>query len=347
MWTSLSFPKGVISPKYLYYPQRVGSSPYDITINFGPSVADQSTAVGDGLTAAIAGKLSFIYIQSRNSIGDIIDNTNDNYQLYFSGPNGLTTGEFYATAVYQADGLYKSQYVPQLAGTYVLTITLLGDDIKGSPWSVTVEAGEIDSSNCLSNLGVAPISGVAGMTKFFTINTFDMFGNQQRSSYTYTNITIEATYEDNTQYTSPLGIADVANWAEIYGRDIAGISQDNKDGSYAAQITIYRAGKFSLSIRINDIDISGSPYSLSTDYFYIAPSDIYAPTCVINAYTPTQTSGVAFTFYVQGRDFYANNIKTLSAAAITDYKLEIRDLESDSVITTGTITDAAAMPGVY
>lgn len=112
MWTSLSFPKGVISPKYLYYPERVGSSPYDIVINFGPSSADQSTAVGDGLSKAIAGKLSTIFIQSRNSIGDIIDNTNDNYQLYFKGPNGLTTGEFYAYGVYQSNGLYKSQYVP-------------------------------------------------------------------------------------------------------------------------------------------------------------------------------------------------------------------------------------------
>ena len=63
----------------MYFPIRVASSPYDIVINFGPSIATMCTAYGDGLKEAIAGKLSYIYIQSRNSIGAIIDNKNDNY----------------------------------------------------------------------------------------------------------------------------------------------------------------------------------------------------------------------------------------------------------------------------
>lgn len=62
MWTSLSNPKQIISPVSVYYPTRVGSSPYDIIINNGPSTAAQCTATGEGLETATAGKLSYISI---------------------------------------------------------------------------------------------------------------------------------------------------------------------------------------------------------------------------------------------------------------------------------------------
>ena len=39
-WTSLSIPKGVIPPIYVYYPERVGSAPYQIQITNGPTVAN-------------------------------------------------------------------------------------------------------------------------------------------------------------------------------------------------------------------------------------------------------------------------------------------------------------------
>ena len=52
MWTSLSIPKNVISPVYMYYPTRVGASPYPIIIDNGPSKASKCNAYGDGLSAA-------------------------------------------------------------------------------------------------------------------------------------------------------------------------------------------------------------------------------------------------------------------------------------------------------
>lgn len=57
-WTSLSVPRQIISPDYIYYPQRVGASPYNIVVTNGPSIAEKCTASGDGLTNAVAGKLS-------------------------------------------------------------------------------------------------------------------------------------------------------------------------------------------------------------------------------------------------------------------------------------------------
>ena len=82
-WTSLSIPKEIISPIYLYYPVRVAYSPYNVALNHGPSIPVECTATSDGLVNATVGKLSYIYIQSRNYYGKIIDNADDNYQLYF------------------------------------------------------------------------------------------------------------------------------------------------------------------------------------------------------------------------------------------------------------------------
>jgi len=96
----------------MYYPQYVDASPYTVTVSPGPSIASKSTASGDGLTHAIAGKLSTINVQSRDSVGNILDNTDDNYSLDFVGPDATTTGSFSVTASYISNGLYLSQYVP-------------------------------------------------------------------------------------------------------------------------------------------------------------------------------------------------------------------------------------------
>ena len=252
---------------------------------------------------------------------------NDNYELAFVGPDGTTTGNFYVTAVYQSNGLYLAEYVPQTAGKFVLSISLLGESIYQSPWTVTIEPGEVSPPLCITTLATMPmpLTFVAGMTKFFLINTFDVYGNRIYKSYKGTKVTIKAAYIDNLAYPSPLGLPDITNWAQIYGKDIAGISMDNGDGTYTGQITIYRAGKFSLSIMIDDLHVAGSPYELpSSDYYYITSSDIYAPLCLVNGLVTTFSAGVTSTFYIQGRDFYANNIPTLFAAAVTDYKVELR-----------------------
>ena len=79
--------------------------------------------------------------------------------------------------------------------------------------TVIVSPGEIDATKSRTDLGVAPITAVAGLTKFFAINTFDLFSNKEIVSYNATNITIIAKYVDNTQYVSPLGLSDITNWA--------------------------------------------------------------------------------------------------------------------------------------
>jgi len=87
-------------------------SPYNIIISKGPSIASTTEAYGLGLTNATTGKLSYINIQSKNEIGEPIDNAGDFYRLQFDGPDGTATGSFFVTAVYVSNGNYLAQYVP-------------------------------------------------------------------------------------------------------------------------------------------------------------------------------------------------------------------------------------------
>lgn len=89
-------------------------------------------------------------------------------------------------------------------------------------------------------------------------------------------IEITAVYVDHGSWPSPIGITDATDWESIYGTNIAGIAIDNNDGSYAGQITVYRAGAFRIDVKVNSLHINGSPYSP----LLVEPTNIYAPYCV-------------------------------------------------------------------
>jgi hypothetical protein len=78
-WTSQKIPKEIISPVYLYYPMRVGASPYNVVINKGPSIASNTIAFGEGLQKATSGKIAYFSIQAKNEDDVIIDNKDDQY----------------------------------------------------------------------------------------------------------------------------------------------------------------------------------------------------------------------------------------------------------------------------
>jgi hypothetical protein len=73
----------------------------------------------------------------------------DHYAIVFvgpseGGPTGVAgSGSFDLTATHIGLGRYLAEYVPQLSGTYTLTITNLGEKISGSDWTMIAVPGEI------------------------------------------------------------------------------------------------------------------------------------------------------------------------------------------------------------
>lgn len=185
-------------------------------------------------------------------------------------------------------------------------MTLFNKDIKDSPYTVVVSPGEVKSSICTTTIPGTPINSIAGITYFFTIQLVDVYGNLLKNSpISETRIDVVARYQDHNSWLSPIAIPDAQNWQSIYGTDIAGLAVDNKDGTYTAQVTVYKAGKFIIDVKVNSIHVTGSPF----DPLLISPSNLYGPACEPKGIPTTMVAGVAYSYQLQSRDFFQNNMK--------------------------------------
>lgn len=81
---------------------------YPVEIRSGPSIYFAST-IEYKETSIIAGKLSYVDMQSRDTYSaKLVSNNNDKYILHYIGPDGTTAGEFYVLAVGQSQGYYRA-----------------------------------------------------------------------------------------------------------------------------------------------------------------------------------------------------------------------------------------------
>eukprot|EP01022_Parablepharisma_sp_SALTPOND_P020162 TRINITY_DN3593_c0_g1_i1.p2 TRINITY_DN3593_c0_g1~~TRINITY_DN3593_c0_g1_i1.p2 ORF type:complete len:1692 (-),score=110.26 TRINITY_DN3593_c0_g1_i1:19422-24497(-) len=339
-WSTLSIPKAIIPSQYLWSPKNVGLSPYEVTVLQGSTVPSLSYATGSGLRNAVAGKLQTFKIQSVDINGAPQDSQNDHYSVQLIGPlPDTSTVQISTTATYSSLGLYEVQYVPIIAGTYSLAITLEGVNIKDSPFALEVAAGDIDPTKCVVDLPALP-SMTAGATMFFDITAKDIYGNTITSGG-LTDIAILADYLNSDSFASPIGAPDLPDWAAIYGTDISGAYKDLGNGKYTGQITVFRAGSFSLKITINSASISGTPLPLT-----VHPAQINGEKCVAVGFSSTATAGTAQTFQIQARDYYSNNIATL-ISSVSDKKVEVWSADLTKLVVTGSLNDVAGSPGAY
>jgi hypothetical protein len=108
-------------------------------------------------------------------------------------------------------------------------------------------------------------------------------------------------------------------------------------------VTIYRAGSYTLRIKVNGVDIIGSPHYP----FKIKPANIFAPSCVPVDIPSKMYAGYSYSFLIQGRDEYHNNIRDLLADAVgTNYSIVYSLISDSSVTFVASISDDSA-PGVY
>ena len=340
-WSSLSVPKEIVPSSALYYPRYVGASPYQVTVSTGPSVASKSTASGTGLSSGVAGKLSQFQIISRDFASAPIDNQQDNYAIILMNNDGSGNGDLAITAIYQgAVGIYSASYVPMKTGILSMSITLLGVSISGSPFTVMISTGDLSATESTTTIS-ALISIDAGSTYLFSIITKDLYGSSITTGGQSTQIAIMAYFQNANAFTSPISVADLTNWQQIYGLNIAGAVQGLGTGTYVGKVTIFKAGEFTLDVKINDIEMTGSPFSI----FTVSPVEVYGPLSVPSGVPAIVVAGVTSTFQVQGRDFYSNNVQTL-ISTISATRVQLKSVSTNLVLD-GAITDNSAGAGVY
>lgn len=121
--------------------------------------------------------------------------------------------------------------------------------------------GEVSSSNSLTSIQSGDLLEFqAGTTYLFTIYLRDIYDNALLTGDSESEIKIQAVYVNHNDWPSPIGATDLHNWEVLYGRNIVGLASDNQDSTYQGQLTIYRAGYFSLNVMINGQHVINSPW---------------------------------------------------------------------------------------
>jgi len=160
----------------------ISGSPFTRAIASG-AVAAQSTASGFGGTAGIAINIT---IQARNAAGNPVTVGGDNVQVTRAGPNPAAA----APATDNGNGTYSYSYTPTIAGTDVITITLNGGGISGSPFNSNVAAAAATHFVCSTQ----PTDANAGMqinpAAGIVVTAQDQFGNTDPTFTSAVTLTI-------------------------------------------------------------------------------------------------------------------------------------------------------------
>lgn len=204
---------------------------------------------------------------SNDIYGGLSNITTDSYQIELQPTDGSNIGSLAFTATHIANGTYSASYIPKKSGNFSLSINLKGIHVLGSPFNVIVYPGHIDHtfSEVIAGLGSTdPEITVAGETLILTIQAKDLYGNLMSNSNDQDALTVSAVYVNHSSYPSPIGVSDLDNWEEIWGKNITGEVVENSDspGQYMAYISIFRAGMYGLQLSVFGENIAGFPKNL-------------------------------------------------------------------------------------
>ena len=327
-------------------------SPFTVSVDSDPELCKIQTFT----TAHIAGELYTLTIQSRDGNGNPLDSTFDVYTVQLTRTDGGGTQQLTTTAVYQpaSGGIYKAFLTPTIAGRYKMTVSIanaytttypsISTNIIGSPFFLTVYPGLVDPNLCYSDVPLLSIQ-TANVAFTYKIYFVDLYGNLHYQTMIDDALTVvvKADYKNHDDWSSPIGVADFADWQSVYGTSILGTAIDKNDGTMIGSMTIQRAGTYTLSITVGGIHIKGSPHS----YFKIKPASLHAPYCVPVDIVETMYAGYDYKFLIQGRDMYHNNISNIFENAVgIDYSISYT-LLSNSKVTVDAQISNDINPGVY
>ena len=203
---------------------------------------------------------------------------------------------------HSSDGTYRVSYTSSVAGFYAINVSLssqYGLDIQpinGSIFGRTVFSGEVSQDKSYA-IGSALESMTAGVQSFITVIVRDQFGNLYNSK-NQPKVNITYTLGDVVNQTSP------GSWALFY--------------EYLTAQTLTLAGKYSVSILINGIDLADTPYNLT-----VFPGETDFRMCRASGQSlSSAVAGILGQIFIIAKDSYSNSITTggdlfmLSASAI-------------------------------
>jgi hypothetical protein len=191
-----------------------------------------------------AGMSSFIFIQSRDRFGNVRDSGGDTFEaMMTSTSHSQPRRTLYGSVRDDSNGSYLVIFDPTIAGPYDLHIRLRGSEVAGSPFRTIVEAGATSTAHSEAT-GSGLLGCVVGSAASFDIVTKDAFNNRREKGGDTVRVFTQS--------------MDNAN-----SRAVFGVVRDLSNGVYRCSYTVETPGTHRLVVKINGVNIAGSPFTIS------------------------------------------------------------------------------------
>jgi hypothetical protein len=227
--------------------EHISNSPFAVEVV--GAVASMTTAGGAGLLGATAGEVSSFEIAPRTATGEAAALSAE-AALFVSVSLGGTVEQEAAGEAASVDGrisrigstLYIANYTAKLAGVSLVSVTLEGSHIAGSPWSVPVVPNVVHAASCRAT-GPGIESATVCQRAEFEIQALDRFGNTVCIGGEKFSVRLQGQLPHA-------------------GKLVSGQIVDRADGTYAASYTAVGTGEHLLSVLMGGEHIDGSPFVL-------------------------------------------------------------------------------------
>lgn len=287
-----------------YRGQYIADSPYEMIVKHTKASVITSTVKGDGLLYATTAVSSFILLTVRDPYDNVLRTAylqpNISIRLDRS-PNATTSVWNYQ------NGSYLLEYIPQLSGLNYISVFVNGFQIRGSPFNVTVAAGQTKPSYSFA-IGGGLHEGITGATSYFELFAYDGDGNRKPGyddvfTFTVTGDGSGRRLSTNTA-TNIDGILSPCPEPRVIGHPACD-PLDTAGGYFFGQFTPLVTGSITVRVFLNT---STGPEEISNSPFVaiVSPSPSKAESTDVSGTLYDNIAGVTAKVDLQLRDYFGN-----------------------------------------
>ena len=264
----------------------ISSSPVTLTVNTASIDGSKCVQVGM-VTSVVAGVPQTFKIQARdyysNNIVTLATSlTSKSVTLTLSTDQTIiATGTMTDTS--GSPGAYDVIYSATVAGTYSMVISINGNQITNSPFTITVSPGATTDPTKCTFTGYKK-AYAAGESLIFTIESRDAYGNLRIASTTDV-YNVKMTSSSNTFSVTPVSAGQ---------------------GKYTVTSVLTVAETYTLTVDISGISAISSPVI----GIIVSPGLAQAKKSAFISSTTPITAGTEVKYKIQTKDIYGNVVKT-------------------------------------
>jgi len=296
-YTFTSFVVGTYNVSVRLNGVHLSGSPSVIEIEPNIANAARCSIIGDGASFGTAGIAATLTLFARDSFGNDIPYGGDVFLADITNP---TFSRTIVVPADQNDGSYRLAFASSISGPHILSITLGGKDVFGSPFTVDVQAGALD----LSATGIIfEMEAKAGDEHEIAVEAKDAFGNTRTDGLSDFYVIMPSKREYR-----PMFISDPTDR-----------SKQRFDNMYLSQFVWTRSGIYNIEVQTAVTDQFGrtSRAQLADSPIVIAfgAGEISSPRCTA---TGSGTTGISAggnaSLLIHTRDTYMNDVTVGGAA---------------------------------